>query len=182
MRDLVERAQRGNHDAFDELVERHGRELYRLAIAVIGIDGAADVTQDALIRAWRELPTLRDPDAFLAWTRRILVNRCRDVVRARSGVRIISLESAMKPDTGGSQDGLPLVGDPAPELHQSADLRAAVERLRHDQREVIALHYAVGLPINEVARTLAIPDGTAKSRLNAALASLRRALAEPADG
>jgi RNA polymerase sigma-70 factor (ECF subfamily) len=72
--------------------------------------------------------------------------------------------------------------DPAPAIDQSADLEGALRGLGHDQRTVVGLHYALGLPISEIARTLAIPDGTVKSRLSAALTALRRELGGPADG
>lgn len=171
--DLVRRAQRGDHEAFDELVDRHGPELYRLAVAVIGPAAAGDVAQDAFLRAWRELPTLRDPDRFLAWTRRILVNRCRDVARAeRRGVRVLRLDAL---DEFGA---LPASPDPTPGIDRSSDLRDAIAKLSLDHRSILALHYALDLPIREVAATLGVPDGTAKSRLNAALVALRRSLTD----
>jgi RNA polymerase sigma-70 factor (ECF subfamily) len=157
------------------LVERHGPELYRLAVAMIGQAAAADVAQEAFLRAWRELPTLRDPDRFLAWTRRILVNRCRDVARAeRRGVRLLRLDAL--DETGHSLT----TPDPAPGIDRASDLQDAIARLSVDHRSVLALHYVLDLPIREVAATLGVPDGTAKSRLNAALAALRRAMTEGA--
>jgi RNA polymerase sigma-70 factor (ECF subfamily) len=181
MRALVERAQRGDHGAFSQLARELGPELHRLAVAVIGLEGAADVTQDALVRAWRELPKLRDPDAFLPWARRIVVNRCRDVIRSRHGVRVLSLELATQPSSGSSSTELPIAPDPAPAIDRSADLDGAFRNLGHDQREIVALHYALGLPISEIAQTLQIPAGTVKSRLHSALTALRRTLAETAD-
>lgn len=171
--DLVRRGQRGEHGAFDELVERHGPELYRLAVAVIGVSGAADVTQEALLRAWRELPTLRDPDRFGPWARRILVNHCRDLARRdRRGVRFVPLDAA---EADGSATVTP---DPAPAIDRRSDLAASIATLSVDHRSILALHYVLDLPIREVAATLGIPDGTAKSRLSAALATLRQAISE----
>jgi RNA polymerase sigma-70 factor (ECF subfamily) len=168
--DLVVRAQGGDHEAFDELVDRFGPELYRLAVAVIGPVAAADVTQEALIRVWSELPTLRDPDRFPAWARRILVNRCRDAARAsrrRASPVAIDLVARQQPVT---------IPDLAVAVERSSDLRTAIATLTVEQRTVIALHYAFGLTIREVADTLGVPVGTAKSRLSAAIAALRRQL------
>jgi RNA polymerase sigma-70 factor (ECF subfamily) len=176
VRDLVERAQRGDRAAFDELARLVAPDLFRLAVVVIGHEGATDALQDALLRFWRDLPSLRDCDAFPAWSRRILVNRCRDIVRARRGVHVLSLDFAGDGDGAGL--GM-MAADPAPEAVRSADLRAAIAGLTFDQRLVIALHYGLDLPIRDVARTLGVPDGTAKSRMNAALVALRRALQEP---
>ncbi|MFH1474506.1 MAG: RNA polymerase sigma factor [Chloroflexota bacterium] len=171
--DLVRRAQRGDHDAFDELVDRHGPELYRLAVAMIGQAGAADVTQDAFLRAWRELPTLHDPDRFLPWTRRILVNLCRDAARAeRRRVRPLRLDAI------GEVDQALTVPDPSAGIDRSTDLRDALATLSHAHRTVLVLHYVLDLPIREVAASLGVPGGTAKSRLNAALAELRRRLSD----
>jgi RNA polymerase sigma-70 factor (ECF subfamily) len=143
-----------------------------LAVAVVGQDAAADATQDALLRAWQELPRLREPDALGAWLRRILVNRCRDIVRAHRGIRLLSLDDPASPITP------PAGPDPTATIDRDADLDAALRALTVDQRTLLALHYALDLPIREVARTLGVPDGTAKTRLNAALVALRRCLSE----
>ena len=78
-RDLVERARRGDHDAFAELA---GAAISRLDSAAWLIlrdpEQAADAVQNALVRAWRDLPTLRDPDRFDAWLHRLLVRSCID--------------------------------------------------------------------------------------------------------
>jgi RNA polymerase sigma-70 factor (ECF subfamily) len=169
--DTIRRAQAGDHEAFDELVTRHGPWLHRLATAIVGSDDAADATQDALVLAWRRLPALRQPDRFEAWLRRILVNRCRDIGRAR-GRRLteIRVDAAFETGDGG--------GDPRPRVELSVDLEKAIARLTIDQRTLLALHYAADLSLQEVAATLGIPGGTAKSRLNTALVELRRQLGE----
>jgi RNA polymerase sigma-70 factor (ECF subfamily) len=170
--DDVRQAQRGEHDAFDRLTERHAAELYRIALVIVGPDDAADATQDALLRAWRELPRLRDPDRFAAWLRRILVNGCRDRLRAaRRGVREIRVVPIA--------DDVELV---APDHHRRVEAQAtlgpAIARLDADHRAVVALHYAADLSIREVAESLGIPVGTAKSRLAGALTALRAELGE----
>jgi RNA polymerase sigma factor (sigma-70 family) len=169
--DTIRRAQAGDHEAFDDLVTQHGPWLHRLASAIIGSADAADATQDALVQAWRQLPTLRQPDRFEAWLRRILVNRCRDIGRMR-GRRLteIRVDPALETDDAGP--------DARPKVERSADLERAIGRLTVDQRTVLALHYAADLSLREVATTLGIPTGTAKSRLNTALVELRRQLGE----
>ncbi|HXI82207.1 MAG TPA: sigma factor, partial [Verrucomicrobiae bacterium] len=80
--DLVARARKGDRESFNELVDLHVADLYRLALVVAGPELAEDVTQDAFLAAWQQLPRLRDPERFVPWLRRILVNRARDLHRA----------------------------------------------------------------------------------------------------
>ena len=91
-RGLVERARRGDHDAFSELVDLTIARLDTAARLIVrDAELARDAVQDTLIRAWRDLPGLRDPDRFDAWLHRLLVNSCLDLVRRRSR-RVIEVE------------------------------------------------------------------------------------------
>ena len=155
------------------LVEEHATEVYRLAAAIVGVADAADVTQETFVAAWQQLPRLRDARAFRGWLRRICVNRSRNWLRA--GVR------------RGSVDSLEDAGFMAPaargDFRIAADARAILEpaflHLTPDQRAVLALHYSMGFSIADAADALGVPVGTAKSRLNAGLAALRRAIDAP---
>jgi RNA polymerase sigma-70 factor (ECF subfamily) len=158
------------NDAFEQLVERHAADIHRLAAAIVGVDEAGDVTQDVLVLAWRKLPSLRDPERATAWIRRIVINACMDHGRrSRRQVRTIPMA-----DGDASESHVPSVVrsgyDPA--------LDRALRSLPVEQRAVLALHYASDLTIADVAATLNVPVGTAKSRLNAALTRLRSELAE----
>jgi RNA polymerase sigma-70 factor (ECF subfamily) len=167
--DLVIRARQGNATAFDELAMRHVRDLYRMATAMVGTADAGDVTQDALLAAWRDLPRLRDPARFGAWVRRILMNRCRDVLRHRA--RHASAE--LPPEVMGSTSDVAGVD-------RRMTVEAGLAELTDLQRGVIVLHYLAGLTLPEVADTLRIPEGTVKSRLHQALAALRAYFGENA--
>ncbi len=172
--ELVRRAQAGDREAFEMLVERHATESYRLAAAIVGEADARDVAQESFIAAWQQLPRLRDANAFAPWLRRICVNRSRNWLRsrARRGQRASrDTDNAIRP---------------ADDLHDfrgaveaRAILEPAFERLSPDQRAVLALHYSMGYSLSETADALGLRVGTAKSRLNAGLTSLRRAMAEP---
>jgi RNA polymerase sigma factor (sigma-70 family) len=155
------------------LVEQHATATFRLAAAIVGVSDAADVTQEAFVSAWQQLPKLRDAAAFDAWLRRICVNRSRNWLRSRGRRPRAALDLA---------DGLAIV-DPRPDFRAEAEARAilepAFESLSVDQRAVLALHYSMGLSISEAADTLGIRVGTAKSRLSAGLAVLRRELDDP---
>jgi RNA polymerase sigma-70 factor (ECF subfamily) len=151
-------------------VERQASAIHRLAVAIVGPDEAADVTQDVLVLAWQRLPQLRDPDRESAWLRRIVVNRCLDRGRA-AGRRVRTIRIALD----GDDTRLPSTPGPGTPGFDPA-LDAALRRLPVEQRAVIALHYAADLALPDVADALKVPVGTAKSRLNAALERLRRDL------
>jgi RNA polymerase sigma-70 factor (ECF subfamily) len=170
----VVRAQARDRDAFEQLVAEHLDAVYRIAAAIVGPADAMDVTQETFVAAWQQLPSLRTPDAFVGWLRRIAVNRSRKWLRtASSRPSGTSLDS---PDW--SSDRL---ADRRPDFRGAVEARAilepAFERLTVDQRAVLALHYGLGLSIAEVAAALGVPPGTAKSRLSAGLAVLRGAIA-----
>lgn len=172
--ELVARAAKGDRNAFEELVDLHLADLHRLALVVAGPDRAEDVTQDAFLRAWRELPRLRDTDRFVPWLRRILVNVARDGQRGdRRRVRPTALISAaaVTEQRVGRRD-------PALEIDRVTDLHRALSGLPVEQRAVVGLHYLADMTLPDVAMTLGIPLGTAKSRLNAGLVVLRRRLGE----
>jgi RNA polymerase sigma-70 factor (ECF subfamily) len=174
--DLVRRAQAGEREAFDMLVERHLTEVYRLAMAIVGPGEARDLTQDTFVQAWVKLPSLRDANAFAPWLRRICVNTARNWLRAqRRRLQPASLDAdASLPDT---------VADRHPDFRVDIETRSllqpAFERLSADQRAILALHYSLGLSIREAADALDVGVGTAKSRLNAALNVLRASIGAP---
>jgi RNA polymerase sigma-70 factor (ECF subfamily) len=168
-RDLVERARKGDHDAFAELA---GAAISRLdATAWLMLrdsDRATDAVQVALVRAWRSLPTLRDPDRFDAWLQRLLVNACIDEIRhGRHHRRNVDVADMSNP---------PAVADAASAIADRDQLERGFSRLEPEERAVIVLHHYLDLSLPEVAATLRIPLGTAKSRLYRGLKEMRAAL------
>ena len=168
-RDLVERARRGDRDAFAVLVHQVSDRLYAIAFRILRDTGLAeDALQNALVTAWRQVPQLRDPDRFEAWIHRVLVTSC--YVEARRSRRW-SVHVRVLPDVDE-----PSVDDSARVLEDRDELDRAFRRLPIDQRSVFVLHHYVGLPLVEVAETLGIPAGTARSRLHYATRALRSAV------
>ena len=164
-RDLVERARRGDHDAFAELVDGALRGLDAAARLILrDPDLAQAAVQDSLIRAWRDLPGLRDPDRFDAWLHRLTVHACLDLIRRRRRrpveVQLSPTDSMNAPDHSVA-------------FAERDRLDAALRSLDPGHRAVVALHYLLGMPLPEVAVSLGIPYGTAKSRLHYALAAMR---------
>ena len=167
-RELVERARKGDHDAFAELA---GAAISRLDSAAWLIlrdpEQAADAVQNALVRAWRDLPTLRDPERFDAWLHRLLVRSCIDEARRLRRHRI---------DFQLTPLDAPTVADHVSTIADRDQLERGFLRLEPEMRAVIVLHHFLDLPLADVAATLGIPIGTAKSRLHRALGLMRAAL------
>ena len=168
MRDLVVGAQNGDREAFAALVHMTSDRMYALAARILRDNVLAeDALQGALITVWRQLPTLRDPDRFEAWVRRLLVHACYAEARRRRA-------------WAANVRALPVDGPAAPDGTVSIDDRDALDRafrrLTVEQRAVFVLHHHVGLPLVEIADTLGIPAGTARSRLHYATRVLRAAV------
>jgi RNA polymerase sigma-70 factor (ECF subfamily) len=167
-RELVERAQRGDHDAFAVLAGALVARLDATARLILrDHELARDAVQDGFLRAWRNLPGLRDPDRFEAWIRALVIRSCIDLLRRR-GRRPIEVEL--------SPLDAPLTPDIAASIADRDLVDAALKRLPPDQRIVVILHYYLGLSLPDVAATLGIPVGTAKSRHHRSLAAMRGAI------
>lgn len=158
------------------LVEQHATDVHRLAAAIVGNGDAADVAQETFIAAWQQLPKLRADEAFTSWLRRICVNRSRNWLRARGRRPRAALDI-------GDEAAAAVLPDPRRDFRSAVEARTilepAFESLTPDQRAILALHYSLGLSIAETADALGIHPGTAKSRLSAGLAALRREVEEP---
>jgi RNA polymerase sigma-70 factor (ECF subfamily) len=166
-------AQRGADAAdkaatFEALVAPWVNEMYGVAAAVVGESDARDVTQDALVDAWRGFERLRDPDRARQWLHAIVANRCRKHLRfARSRPRMAALDL---PDLAAP--------DASEGLADRDRLSRAFDALSADQRIAIVLHHVLDLSVPTIAATLGVPEGTVKSRLHAGLDRMRTALAE----
>ncbi len=167
--ELVERARRGDQEAFNALAATHVDRCYALAYRILrDPHRAQDATQQALLGAWRDLPTLRDLDRFDAWLHRLVVNACyveaRGERRRSARIQVLALEST------------PTSPDVARSVAARDELEHAFRQLTPEQRAVVVLHHHLGYPLTEIAATLGIPDGTARSRLHYAVRQLRAAL------
>lgn len=176
---LVLRARTGDSTAFDALVSTRLDRCYRLAYSVLGHDAdAADATQDAFVSAWRQLPRLRDASAFDGWLNRIVANAARMSRRRRLRSHQVQVREVDVADGG---EMLGSLADPAGEapiasVAEGDAIGRAFDRLRPDDRVILVLHHVEERPVAEIARSLAIPVGTAKWRLHAARRALEKAM------
>ena len=171
---LVEAARRGDHDAFAVLAERALARLDAIARLILrDAELARDAVQEAMVKAWRDLPGLRDPDRWDAWLHRITVNSAIEAARRRRR-RVVEVE--LLPDTG------PSAPDHASQVVDRRLLAEALATLEPEQRALVVLRYYVGMSVPDAAATLGIPLGTAKSRLHRSLTQLRFAVSGATDG
>jgi len=172
-RRLVDRAKHGDHEAFAALVAPIVARLDAAARLILrDPELARDAVQDGLLRAWRRLPGLRDPDRFDAWIRQLVVNSCLDLIRRR---RRRATEDELPAVEMGSETDL------AVEIVDRDQLDAALRRLDPEWRAIVVMHYYLGMPLPDIADSLGIPLGTAKSRLHRSLGQLRSTFGEPMD-
>jgi RNA polymerase sigma-70 factor (ECF subfamily) len=168
-RDLVERAQRGDHDAFAELARGAVARLDAAARLILrDPDLAHDAVQEGLLRGWRDLRGLRDTDRFDAWLRQLVVHSCIDILRRRR-------HRAIEIELGPTDD--PMVGDFTSAMVDRDALDEALRRLDAENRAIVVMHYYLGMPMPEIARSLGIPLGTTKSRLHRSIRAMRLTIA-----
>lgn len=169
--ELVHRARRGDREAFSVLAGAAVDRLYAVARLILrDADLAQDATQDALVRAWRDLPSLREVERFDAWLYRVTVRACSDMRKARQRWRSELVVVRSEPSEL----------DRSAELADRDELERALRRLSDTQRTILVLTFYLGFAPSDVADALDIPVGTAKSRLHYALEALRAALAADA--
>jgi RNA polymerase sigma-70 factor (ECF subfamily) len=172
----LDRARKGDLDAFNDLVVEHQDAVFRVCLRMLGsYEAAQDAAQQAFISAWRALPTMRG-DRFRAWLLRIASNSCLDELR-RQGRR-----------PGASLDLSLEGGMPEPETHQAgpeavalsrelrAEIDAALQLLPDDQRLAVILCDIEELEYEEIGRVMGTSIGTVKSRISRGRARLRQLL------
>jgi RNA polymerase sigma-70 factor, ECF subfamily len=164
-RSVVELAQGGDRQAFAVLVGEISDSLFAVAYRIMRDTGLAeDALQNALVNTWQQLPNLRDIDRFEAWAHRILVRACYDEFKRRRHLRaIVRIFPVNGPTSADSSRG----------LADRDELERAFLQIPIDQRAVFVLHHYLGLSLVDVADTLGIPAGTARSRLHYATRALR---------
>ncbi len=170
------RAKAGDAQAFERLFRDHHVRVYNLVHHVLRDRAEAeDVTQRAFVRAWEELPRLRDVGAFAPWLNRIAANLARDAARSPAA------------RTASGDDPEPLLqqmADTSPPPHQglleeerSTQVHQAIASLPEHQREVVVMHHLQGTPVQDIAEQLGTALGTVLSRLARGREALRRKLA-----
>lgn len=157
----------GDRRAFERIALDLSDDLFAIAAGILrDREAAADALQVALMRIWRDLPALRDVERFDAWARRVLVNRCYQLIRAE---RRHPVSIQIDPD-------MTAIGDAEHALSHRDEIERAFRRLSPEHRAVVVLHYYRDLTLEQVAAWLDVSVGTVKSRLHHARRALRAAI------
>ena len=165
--DLVVRAQRGDKQAYAELAIGVGDRFLAVARRILrDLSLAEDATQQALLSIWQDLPQLRDPARFDAWSYRLLVRAC--YAEGRKNRRWAINLHVLAADE-------PPAGDAFRSIHDRDELERAFSQLSIDHRTVVVLCHYLDLPLDRVAEILGVPTGTVYSRLHYAMRGLRKA-------
>ncbi len=161
---LVKKAAKGDAAAFLKLSKQFHDGMYRTAFGMLSNEhDAADAVQETLLKAYRDVGKLRQPQQFKSWLYRILVNRCVDILRQRQ--RTTPVENIWLPDIVENNSDAKL------------DVSRALAELDEQHRAVVVLRFFQDMTLNDIATTLNTPVGTVKSRLHRALNKLKTAMA-----
>lgn len=148
---LVSRAKNGDPDAFVELMERHKSAMYRTAVSILHNDAdAADAMQEAILKCWQSIGTLRSDRYFKTWLTRILINCCKDIIRKNG--ETVYLES---------YDGV----EPSVQSPSDRQVQDCIDALSENHRLIFTLHYVQGFSVKEIAKLLSMNENTVKTRL-----------------
>jgi RNA polymerase sigma-70 factor (ECF subfamily) len=184
-RALIALAQAGDMGAFRQLVERHQRRAFSVALALVRDENdAREIVQDAFLRAYKSLPNFQGSSSFFTWLYRIITNLSIDLKR-KPGRQTVDLDEGRLSSEDNADSDFPTLGqsagDPSDMVRRSeiaARLQAALDALPSYHRAVIVLREVEGLSYEEMARAIGVSKGTIMSRLFHARQKLQRALAD----
>lgn len=182
----IERSRRGDVAAFDKIVRKYERSVFNTAYRLSNShDDAADIAQEAFVRAWNNLRSFRGDAAFSTWLYRIVTNVFLDDRKKKRSRQTRSLEEEMDLDESSVQRQYE---DPSPGPQELAEgderrrlLEQAIATLPENQRAMVVMYHTQGLAYEEIAEILDLPMGTVKSRLNRARLALRDRLGSVAE-
>ena len=175
---LVERAKRGDVEAFEQLIGQHQKTVYNIAYRLTGNhEDASDVAQEAFIRAYSSLAEFRGDSSFATWLYRIVNNACLDELRKRKRQRLTYIDESVTMDDGEMSRQIADTADGPEQALERVEIQRAVQEsistLDDEYRVVLVMRDIQGYSYNEIAESLGINLGTVKSRLNRARNALK---------
>lgn len=177
-RDLVGLARRGDREAFSQLIVQYQVPLYNMALRMVGApEDAADIAQEAFLRAWEKIRTLRDAP-FKSWLFQIAANLCYDHFRRRRRYGVMPDEDERVAKVVSLGIAIPDPQERAEANERHRVVRESIAALEHDMRMAIVLRDVNGMSYDDIAAVLRVPLGTVKSRIARARAAVQERLQE----
>ena len=175
---LLHRAQRGDPDAFEQLIGPLEQMIWRICWHYTGNrENAEDCGQETMVRIWRSLESYRGECALESWVYRIAANCCMDFLRTKKRDQSVSMEP-LREQGFDPADPSPGTEEQVVAAEEKSRLREAITLLPEDQREALILTQLEKVPYEEAAKLLGVSEGTVKSRVNRAKARLKEILSE----
>ena len=179
-RELVDRARAGDQDAFEQLVLNNQNRVYTLALRMVNDrEEAADLAQEAFLKAWQGLPSFQGDSSFSTWVYRLASNVCIDYLRKQKRRREVEPVLSLDDEESGWTEPADWDQDPRRQLERAERSRAVargLEALPDNHRQVLALRELSGLSYQEIGQALELDIGTVKSRIARARMALRKHL------
>ena len=181
-RELVEKAKAGDQSAFEQLVLDNQNKVFSLALRLVhDREEAADLAQEAFVKAWQGLVSFQGESSFATWIYRLTTNVCIDHLRKQKRREEVAPAVSLDDEETGWAEPADRASDPQQVLEQSErgqDLARGLARLPDWQRRVLVLRELSGLSYQEISSALNIDLGTVKSRIARARLNLRKILLE----
>lgn len=179
---LVRASQKGDTDAFEELVARHRDKIYARAFSMMRHeDEAVDLSQEAWVKGWQRLAQFQGESSFATWMTRIVINLCLDELRKQRRHRTESIEE-MDAETGGVERQMPAIITNPTERLERGELRQRIDQalaqMSNEHRTVLVLHEFEEMEYKEIAKAMNCSIGTVMSRLFYARRKLAALLAD----
>ena len=181
-RELVARAGAGDQEAFEQLVRDNQNRVYSLAVRLVGDrEEAADLAQEAFLKAWQGLSSFQGESSFSTWIYRLTTNVCIDYLRRKKRRQEVEPAVSLDDEDSGWAEPADAGQDPQRKLEEAERSRAlsrGLERLPEHQRQVLVMRELSGLSYQEIGAATGLDLGTVKSRIARARLALRKILLE----
>ena len=165
MKFLVKRAQRGDDQAFVELIEENKQTMYKVAVGILRNDSdAADAIQESILTCYERMTELKKPQYFKTWLLRILINNCNQMLRERK--KVIGIEQYYGTEDGKGKNGEEKIAAPPEAETTNEDFLELLDQMEQQYRVVLILYYVEEMSIREISQTLQMNENTVKTRLS----------------
>ena len=165
MKSLVKRAQRGDDQAFVELIEENKQTMYKVAVGILRNDSdAADAIQESILTCYERMTELKKPQYFKTWLLRILINNCNQMLREQK--KVVGIEDYYGAEDAKGKNGEEKIAAPPEAETTNEDFLELLDQMEQQYRVVLILYYVEEMSIREISQILQMNENTVKTRLS----------------